>query len=192
MVEVDAQSTVGQPVSTRPTYTDVLPSVTLNWTLSETQTVRVSGSQTLSRPEYRELAPVMYREVLGGDNVMGNPDLVRTLVRNVDVRWEWYPNAGEAVSVALFAKDFANPIERIYLGTSGTRVVSFANAKSARNYGIELELRKGLGFLGEWLEASSIFANTTLMSSRIRSTSRSRARWRPKRTGRWSGSRRTW
>ena len=167
MVEVDAQSTVGQPVSTRPTHTDILPSVALNWTLSETQTVRVSGSQTLSRPEYRELAPVMYREVLGGDNVMGNPDLVRTLVRNVDVRWEWYPNAGEAVSVALFAKDFDNPIERIYLGTSGTRVVSFANAESARNYGIELELRKGLGFLGEWLEASSIFANTTLMSSRI-------------------------
>jgi outer membrane receptor protein involved in Fe transport len=98
---------------------------------------------------------------------MGNPDLVRTLVRNVDLRWEWYPNAGEAVSVALFAKDFENPIERIYLGTSGTRVVSFANAESARNYGVELELRKGLGFLGEWLEASSIFANTTLMSSRI-------------------------
>jgi outer membrane receptor for ferrienterochelin and colicin len=168
MVEVNAQSTVGQPVVTRPTYTDVLPSLTLNWALSETQTVRVSGSQTLSRPEYRELAPVMYREVLGGDNVIGNQDLVRTLVRNVDVRWEWYPNAGEAVSVALFAKDFDNPIERIYLGTSGTRVVSFANAQSARNYGVELEVRKGLGFLGEWLEASSIFANTTVMSSKIR------------------------
>jgi hypothetical protein len=166
-VAVDAQSTLGQPVRARPTYTDVLPSLTVNWTLSETQTVRISGSQTLSRPEYRELAPVMYREVLGGDNVMGNPNLVRTLVRNVDLRWEWYPNAGEAVSIALFAKDFANPIERIYLGTSGTRVVSFANAKSARNYGIELELRKGLGFLGEWLETSSIFANTTFMSSRI-------------------------
>ena len=167
IVEVNAQSTIGQPVTTRPTYIDVLPSLSLNWSLSETQTVRISGSQTLSRPEYRELAPVMYREVLGGDNVIGNPDLVRTLVRNVDVRWEWYPSAGEAVSVALFAKDFDSPIERVYLGTSGTRVVSFANAESARNYGVELEVRKGLGFLGEWLEASSIFANTTVMSSRI-------------------------
>jgi outer membrane receptor protein involved in Fe transport len=167
MVEVDAQSTLGQPVTTTPTYTDVLPSVTLNWTLSQTQTVRVSASQTLSRPEYRELAPVQYRDVLGGDNVMGNPDLVRTLVRNFDVRWEWYPASGEALSVALFAKDFRDPIERIYLGTSGTRVVTFANAEGARNYGVELEMRKGLGFLADALEATSIFANTTFMSSEI-------------------------
>jgi len=166
-VDVDAQSTLGTPVTTTPTYTDVLPSLTLNWALSETQALRFSASQTLSRPEYRELAPVMYREVLGGDNVMGNPDLVRTLVRNFDVRWEWYPASGEALSIALFAKDFRDPIERIYLGTSGTRVVTFANAASARNYGVELEVRKGLGFLGEALEATSIFANSTLMTSQI-------------------------
>jgi TonB-dependent receptor len=167
MVEVDAQSTLGQPVTTSPTYTDVLPSVTLYWALSESQTVRVSASLTLSRPEYRELAPVQYRDVLGGDNVMGNPDLVRTLVRNFDVRWEWYPSPGEALSVALFAKDFQDPIERIYLGTSGTRIVTFANAEGARNYGVELEVRKSLGFLAEAQEATSNFANTTFMTSEI-------------------------
>jgi TonB-dependent receptor len=166
-LEVDAQSTIGPPVTTSPTYTDVLPSVTLNWAVSETHTVRLSASQTLSRPEYRELAPVQYRDVLGGDNVTGNPDLVRAMIRNFDARWEWYPNAGEALSIALFAKDFRDPIERIYLGTSGTRIVTFANAESARNYGIELEVRKGLGFLAETLESTSIFANTTFMSSEI-------------------------
>ncbi len=166
-VEVDAQSTIGQPVSTGPSYTDVLPSVSLNWSLSETQALRLSASQTLSRPEYRELAPVQYRDVLGGDNVMGNPDLARTLVRNFDARWEWYPNAGEALSIGVFAKNFSNPIERIYLGTSGTRIVTFANAESAKNYGVELEMRKGLGFVAEALESTSVFANTTLMSSEI-------------------------
>jgi outer membrane receptor protein involved in Fe transport len=166
-VEVDAQSTLGQPVSTTPSYTDVLPSVSLNWSLSEAQALRMSASQTLSRPEYRELAPVQYRDVLGGDNVMGNPDLVRTLVRNYDVRWEWYPNAGEALSIGVFAKDFKDPIERIYLGTSGTRIVTFANAESAKNYGVEVEVRKGLGFFAEALEATSVFANATFMSSEI-------------------------
>ncbi|MEQ1855867.1 MAG: TonB-dependent receptor [Longimicrobiales bacterium] len=166
-VQVDAQSTIGQPVTTAPTYTDVLPSLSLNWTLSETQTVRLSAAQTLSRPEYRELAPVQYRDVLGGDNVVGNPDLVRTLIRNYDARWEWYPSSGEALSIGLFAKDFRDPIERIYLGTSGTRVVTFKNAESAWNYGVELEMRKGLGFVAEALESTSIFANTTLMQSEI-------------------------
>jgi len=164
---VDAQGTLGQPVAAHPTYTDVLPSLGLNWSLSETQTVRVSASQTLSRPEYRELAPVQYREVLGGDNVVGNPDLVRSLIRNLDVRWEWYPSAGEAITVALFAKSFKNPIERVYLGTSGTRIITFVNAEGARNYGAELEVRTGLGFMAEALEGTSVFANTTLMSSEI-------------------------
>jgi TonB-dependent receptor len=166
-LDVNAQGTLGQPVSADPTYTDLLPSVTLNWTLTETQSLRLSASQTLSRPEYRELAEVQYRDVLGGDNVVGNQDLVRTLVRNFDARWEWYPNPGEAVSIALFAKDFKDPIERIFLGTSGTRLVTFANAEGARNYGVELEVRKGLGFVIESLETTSIFANATVMSSDI-------------------------
>jgi hypothetical protein len=166
-VSVDAQGTLGQPVTTSPTYTDLLPSLGLNWTLSETQAVKLSASQTLSRPEYRELAPVQYREVLGGDNVVGNPKLVRSLIRNLDLRWEWYPGASEAVTVGLFAKEFEKPIERVFLGTSGTRIITFANAERARNYGAELEVRSGLGFAAEALEPLSIFANATLMSSEI-------------------------
>jgi outer membrane receptor protein involved in Fe transport len=166
-VSVDAQGTLGNPVTTSPTYTDLLPSLGINWTISQSQTLRVSASQTLSRPEYRELAPVQYREVLGGDNIVGNPNLVRSLIRNVDLRWEWYPSSAEAVTVALFAKEFKDPIERVFLGTSGTRIITFANAERARNYGVELEVRGGLGFLGEALETTAVFANTTIMQSEI-------------------------
>jgi hypothetical protein len=167
-VDVTAQPTVGKSVRTTPSYTDVLPSLAVNVTLTPTQSVRVSGSQTLSRPEYRELAPIQFREVIGGDNVIGNADLRRTLIQNADVRWEWYPNAGELLSVAAFAKRFQDPIERIYLATSGTRVVTFANADGANNYGVELEARKGLGFLGAAFEPFGLFSNVTLMQSDIR------------------------
>ena len=166
-VEVTTQPTVGAPVTARPRYTDVLPSLAFNYRLSETQTLRLSGSQTVSRPEYRELAPVMYREVIGGENVLGNPDLERALVQNVDLRWEWYPTPAEAVSVALFGKRFDHPIERVYLATSGTRIVSFLNAESGRNYGVELEARKNLGFLATGLVPFSAHVNGTLMHSRI-------------------------
>jgi TonB-dependent receptor len=167
-VDVTAQPTVGAAVRTTPAYTDVLPSLGLNLTLSPSQTLRISGSQTLSRPEYRELAPIQFREVIGGDNVIGNADLRRTLIQNADVRWEWYPRSGELLSVALFGKRFQDPIERIYLATSGTRVVTFANAEAANNYGVELEARKGLGFLGDALEPFGVFSNVTLMKSDIR------------------------
>lgn len=166
-VTVNAEPTVGAAIETTPTFTDVLPSFTLNFNPRESHNLRLSASQTLSRPEYRELAGIQYREVIGGDNVIGNPDLQRTLIRNLDMRYEVYPSAGEILSVGLFAKFFENPIERVYLGTSGTRVVTFMNAEGARNYGIEVEARKRLGFISEALLGVTAFTNVTLMKSQI-------------------------
>ncbi|MCI0432343.1 MAG: TonB-dependent receptor [Gemmatimonadetes bacterium] len=166
--DVFATPTIGQAVSTKPSYTDVLPALSLNFRVTDRQNIRLSAAQTLARPEYRELAGIQYREVLGGDNMLGNPGLRRTLIQNLDARWEWYPDAGEVVSLGVFAKRFEGPIERVYLATSGTRVISYVNAESAENYGVELELRKGLGLLGESLESFQVFTNGTLMHSRIR------------------------
>ncbi|MGE0552857.1 MAG: TonB-dependent receptor [Gemmatimonadales bacterium] len=166
-VKVTTEPTVGAPVTTSPSYTDVLPSLGLNYRLSDDQTLRLSVSQTLSRPEYRELSPVQYREVIGGENVFGNPDLKRALIQNFDARWEWYPNPAEVLSLAVFAKRFTDPIERVYLATSGTRIVSFLNAESGSNLGLELEARKSLRFIAPGLVNFSGHLNATLMHSRI-------------------------
>ncbi len=166
-VRVLASPTVGAATVTTPSFSDVLPSLALNVRLTENQALRFAASQTLSRPEYRELAPIQYREVIGFDNVRGNPDLVRTLVRNADIRWEWYPSRSEILSVSFFGKQFDNPIERVYLGTSGTRIISFQNANGASNYGVELEARKELGGLARILDPVVVFTNVTVMNSRI-------------------------
>lgn len=164
---LDSETTDGTTSRTRPTYTDVLPSLSVNVDLTETQKVRFSVSQTLSRPEYREVSSVAFREVIGGDVVQGNPELRRSRIRNLDARWEWYPAADEVVSVGVFAKRFDAPIERIYLPTSGTRLVSFTNAASALNYGVELELRKSLGMLGGFGRSLTALANATLVRSDV-------------------------
>ena len=88
-------------------------------------------------------------------------------MQNYDARWEWYPNYNEVLSVAFFAKHFDNPIEQIDVATSGASQLSFINATSAFNYGVELEARKGLGFLGAGLEPFGLFTNVTLMKSTI-------------------------
>ena len=166
-VTVRTQPTIGSSVTTAPEYTDILPSASLNFLLSEKHQVRLAASQTLSRPEYRELAPVQYREVIGAENVVGNPDLQRALIQNFDARWEFYPTAAEVLSVGVFYKHFNDPIEQVYLGTSGTRIISYLNAESARNIGVELELRKNLGSISEKLLPWSFFANATLMDSKV-------------------------
>ena len=162
-----AISTMRTEYSANPVYTDVLPSLSFNLRVGDNHNLRLSGSQTLARPEYREVAPVQYREVIGGENTRGNADLRRTLIQNADFRWEFYPSTSEVVSVALFAKRFQDPVERIYLATSGTAINTFVNAEGAQNYGVELELRKNLGMLGRAFEPVQFFANSTLMRSRI-------------------------
>ncbi|MHB1329746.1 MAG: TonB-dependent receptor [Gemmatimonadales bacterium] len=167
-VRVTTEPTVGDAVTTSPQYTDVLPSLGINFRVSETNTLRFAATQTLARPEYRELSPVQYREVIGGENLVGNADLKRSLIQNLDLRWEWYPNPMEVVSIGLFAKRFSDPIERVYLATSGTRVVSFLNAESAENYGVEFEGRKNLRFVSPALVNFAAHLNATLIHSRIR------------------------
>ncbi len=167
-VLVTAQPTVGTVSQTNPTFLDLLPAVALTFRPSDQVNVRLAASQTVSRPEYRELAPIQYREVIGFDNVTGNPDLQRALIQNYDLRWEWYPNAGEVLSIGAFAKRFTNPIERVYRGSSGTRMITFVNAEGADNVGIELEGRKNLDFLSDRLANLSLSANATIMHSDVR------------------------
>ncbi len=146
--------------------TDFLPALALTYSLSDDQNLRLAATQTLSRPEYRELAPVRYFDILGNLPVRGNENLQRALIRNLDARWEWFPRAGEVVSVGVFAKFFDQPIERV-LVLENPPGLSFANAKSARNYGVELELRKNLDIVTAALRNFSLFTNATLMRSEL-------------------------
>jgi hypothetical protein len=149
------------------TNTDLLPSVALNLTLSKSQMLRLSATQTLSRPEYRELSSSGSFDFIGGLVTRGNPALKRALIQNYDLRWEWYPNPGEILSLGLFAKQFDQPIEKVIVGTTGAPALQFVNAKRASNYGAEVEVRKGLAIISKGLANLTLFANTTVMHSRI-------------------------
>jgi TonB-dependent receptor len=167
---IDVTTVTAQNVRTPAALddTDLLPSVALTLRLTELQNLRLSATQTLSRPEYRELSEVAYTEVGGDDEEVGNRALRRSLIRNYDLRWEWYPSAAEVFSVGLFAKEFDHPIERVYRGTTGASVISFTNAAGAANFGLEVDARKSLAPLGSVAAPFTTFANLTVMRSRIR------------------------
>ncbi len=166
-ITVDASTQGGFTTTASLRNTDVLPSLLVNTKLSETQNLRFGATRTLARPEYRELAPVTFRDVLGGVSVTGNAQLVRALIDNLDLRWEAFPAEGEVVSVGVFLKRFDRPIERVEQATSGAYQATYQNAESAVNYGAELELRKQLGFMGDWARGLTAFSNVTLMASRV-------------------------
>jgi outer membrane receptor for ferrienterochelin and colicin len=164
-VDVQSVTTIGEVVPANPQNTDILPALALTFRLTPDQNLRLSATQTLSRPEYRELSPVPYFEGVGLATTIGNPDLKRALIQNYDLRWEWFPGAGEVLSFGLFAKRFSAPIEKVIIQAAGANTLSFVNADEANNYGIEVELRKNLAALG--LAPFNFFTNSTLMRSRI-------------------------
>lgn len=140
--------------------TDIFPSLNVVYALRSDQNVRVGLSQTVNRPEFRELAPFEFTDIVGGRAIVGNPDLTRSLIQNFDLRWEWFPRAEEVLSASVFFKQFNDPIERFVEPTAQLRT-SYANAGSARNLGIELEARKRLH------DALFIGGNYTFVDSEI-------------------------
>lgn len=166
-LDLTSRDFLGNPAPTSRRTTDVLPAVGLNIRVTGNQTLRLSATQTLSRPEYRELSQVPSFEVLGGLVTFGNPGLQRALIQNYDARWEWYPSGGEVLSLGVFAKRFDDPIERVIVAQTGASALSFVNADRADNYGVELEARKHLGLLGAAFRGLTAFSNVTLMRSRI-------------------------
>jgi len=140
--------------------TDVLPAVNLVFSVTPEINVRVAYSHTVNRPEFRELAPFEFTDVVGGRAVVGNPELQRALIRNADLRWEWFMSSSEVLALSFFVKDFDSPIERVVEPSAQLRT-SYDNAVGATNRGLEVELRKELG------EHFFFAANYTYVNSEI-------------------------
>ncbi len=128
-----------------------LPAVSLVYTPRDDMNVRAAFSQTVSRPEFRELTPVFFTTLPGERSLRGNPELVTANITNWDLRWEWFFTPLELASVGFFYKDFKNPIE-VVTGTDAGGNVSdvYVNYDSATLWGFELEARKNFAFAEPW------------------------------------------
>lgn len=152
--------------STVYTYNDLFPSVNMTYKLTDKHQLRLAYGESVNRPEFRELSTSVYNDFDLGSDVMGNADLKACYVHNVDLRYEWYPRSGEQISVALFYKHFKNPIEWTYTMAGGTDpIYSYVNAQGADNYGIELDIRKNLDFIG--MKNFSLSFNGALIKSSV-------------------------
>ncbi|MBU0561796.1 MAG: TonB-dependent receptor [Bacteroidetes bacterium] len=148
---------------------DFLPSFNLVYNLSANMNLRLAYSNTIARPTFRELAPYQSFEFVGDFLYQGNPNLKRTLVKNYDFRWEWFVNPGEIIAFSSFYKSFTNPIES-YIDprfSDDSIKRSVKNVSSGRVYGIEIELRKGLGFILPELDNLKIGSNFSIVESHV-------------------------
>ncbi len=145
---------------------DLLPSVNLVYEVEDNMNLRAAYGRTLARPTFRELSPFVSFDFVGDYIFIGNPGLERTLVDNLDLRWEWFTRPGEILAVSGFYKRFQNPIERAIV--SNNNQVQFQNVDEATVVGAEFEARRRFERLPLVPGGLEFGANVTLAASRVR------------------------
>ena len=168
---VDTRDLSGRKVAVTNKNFDLLPSASVIYSPDKKQNIKFALSQTVARPEFRELANFSYYDFVTNSSIIGNPELKRSLNTNADVRYEIFPKAGEIISVSAFYKTFKDPIEQAILSGSvpSNRIRTFINSDEADTYGAELEFRKSLGFISEndWLQNTIVYANLAVIKSSV-------------------------
>lgn len=150
---------------------DWLPSVGLTAHPYANGKIHIHFATTLTRPEFREIAPFRFTEYLTSRDVYGNPGLRKTTVRHYDVRWEWFLPGNQLLSVSLFDKLFTDPIEVV---ADVDKRQSYQNARSAYVRGVEfegsLDVEYALGAAGlpvSLLKGFTLYGNLALMRSKV-------------------------
>ncbi|MGY3213559.1 TonB-dependent receptor domain-containing protein [Mucilaginibacter sp. HD30] len=149
-------------------YVDILPSANLTYSLTEKTNLRASYSRTLARPEFREMARAQYYDYEILASIVGDPNLKKATIDNMDLRLEFYPSAGQIISVSGFYKKFQNAIETYNDdAASSTRQIKYFNSSKADVYGLEFEIRKSLDFIAEndFLKNTTAYTNVAVIKS---------------------------
>lgn len=162
------------PIHVDLEFDKVLPATTLTWEFANNWQARVGYSQTLSRPDLRELSPTRFRDEESGLLERGNPDLLVTEIENFDARVEYYFGERQSLTLGAFYKDFTNPIERTFSREGDEFLRSFFNADSAEIRGVEAEMEWTLP-VEQWASGSPfmndrrfyVIANVTWVDSEI-------------------------
>ncbi|WP_243403281.1 TonB-dependent receptor [Sphingobacterium haloxyli] len=154
-------------------------SVNATYTLNDNMNFRAAFNTTLARPELRELTNVYEFDAFQMGLVVGNPNLVNQSTKNLDFRWEWFPNPGEVIAVSAFGKEINNQLVKVFsLETEGLAatfpefpVIRFENdPNTGRVWGLEFEVVKDLGTIWDPAQGFFIGSNLLLAQSEVKKT----------------------
>lgn len=164
--KVDTFTLNNKPTTARLNRIDMLPSTVATFFLTDKQQLRAGFSQTLSRPDFRELSSAPFTDINTNQETVGNPNLKQTAITNWDARWEYYLSPTENILAGFFWKDLTSPIELVAVpGSAGLN--TYQNTDKAKIYGFELELLKKLDFVHPVLQNFYIGGNYTWSASNV-------------------------
>lgn len=150
------------------TKVNILQSINLVYKVTPISNLRLAYTETVNRPELREISNFMYFDFSTQTSVRGNMELRPASIKNYDIRFETFPGLNEMLSGSLFYKDITNAIEQVIIsGVSLNAERTFMNADKAKNYGFELEGRMSFRHISSTLSDFSIRGNYAWIKSEV-------------------------
>jgi hypothetical protein len=166
----DTEAAQADPPKLKDAY--LLPAATVTWNFADDMQLRVGASQTIGRPQFRELAPQSYLDPETDRIFFGNPFLRDTKFDNIDARYEFFFGPQQYFTIGAFYKDLYQPVESIVVQQGATAQQSYINAPGATIAGGEIEIKKVFdGVFGDgWLAPYSFLvqANYTYSDSELK------------------------
>jgi len=126
---------------------DYFPSVSVKYKYSEKQFFDFAASKTYIMPDMREFTEGEYFHPFDVATIVGNPELVNTLIYNFDLKYSYFFSERENIKLGLFYKYMDKPIEDVMLPSTSLPIYSFANTEEATLYGFEIDGRKNFDFI---------------------------------------------
>lgn len=155
---------------------NLFPSVNFIYSLTPHQNLRLAYSKTIARPSFKELSFAQIIDPISNRIFNGslyqypdwNGNLKETQINNMDIRWELFLEDDQMFSVSGFYKKFDHPIELVRIPTQQTSTEYQArNVGAGQLIGLELEIRKHLGFIFNPMKVWSVSGNLTLINSDV-------------------------
>ena len=163
----------GLPVSLKKNYTDALPSLNINFHLSEEQVLRFGAAMAVSRPPLDELRTgysLSTTPPYTGSG--GNPYLNPYRADQVDLDYEWYFHEESLFSAAAYYKHLNSFIgygttTQLINGNTYT-MYSPLNGPGGDVTGLELTLQSRFYFLPGFLQDFGIYSNYAYVNSGLK------------------------
>ncbi|MDW5289320.1 TonB-dependent receptor [Formosa sp. PL04] len=121
---------------------EILPSLSLKYILNEKNNLRFAASKTYTLPQYKERAYFLFQEV--NQDYQGNPALYASTVYNADLKWDFFPESSEIISLGAFGKYIENPINTATINSASNDISYVNSGDSGTAFGAELEVRKNI------------------------------------------------
>jgi len=149
-----------------PSYNIVAPSAVLSHKFDETQSLKLSYSYRIERPDYRDLNP--FYDISDSHNIStGNPNLKPEVGHNYELGYSKSFKQGANIYLGLFYRHNTNDIQSYttFYDTLSVNGTTYTNVSLNQRYNIGTETTEGVSLFGSLPVTDKLNLRTNMMFS---------------------------